>query len=326
MTAPPSRVLLHVPGRTADYERELSAVAAGRGFDLRTVASSGEADTLAGWPDIFLGAGFGPERLLKMPRLRWIQWVWAGVDMLMSHPPFATAVAGDRLRLSRAVGVFGQPIAEYALAWCLCLARDIPRALAARRRRAWDRFEPGTLAGKRLGVAGLGSVGSEVARLAGAFGLEVWGLKRNPVAGVDGHGVARVFGPAQILEFVSGLDYCVAVLPLTAETRGLFGAEVLASMRPSAVLVNAGRGATVDEAALVEALRAGRPGWAVLDVFEREPLPRGSPLWSLPNVVVTAHNAGLSRPADMVALFLRNLELHRAGRPLFGQVSGPLGY
>ena len=97
-------------------------------------------------------------------------------------------------------------------------------------------------------------------------------------------------------------------------------------MRPSVVFVNAGRGATVDEAALVEALRAGRPGWAVLDVFEREPLPRGSPLWSLPNVVVTAHNAGLSHPADMVALFLRNLELHRAGRPLFGQVSGPLGY
>ncbi len=326
MTAPPFRVLIHVPGSTADYERELSLAASGHSLELRAAASPSEAYRLADWPHIFLGAGLEPESLLKMPRLRWIQWVWAGVDTLMGHPPFATAVAGDRLRLSRAIGVFGGPIAEYVLAWCLCLARDIPRALAGQKRRAWERFEPSTLSGRRLGVAGLGSIGLEVARAAGCLGLEVWGLKRSPAAAPAGGGVTRVFEPSRILEFVSGLDYCVVTLPLTTETRGLFRAEVFAAMKPSSVFINVGRGATVDEAAMVAGLRAGRPGWAVLDVFEREPLPPESALWSLPNAFVTPHNAGLSRPADMVALFLRNLELHRAGRPLVGQVDGHLGY
>ncbi len=335
MTPSQARVLLHVPGRTPEYLKELAPFVLGCGLQIRAVSSVEEARSLSGWPGIFLGAGLPGELLATMPGLGWVHWAWAGVDQLMSDAAFARAVSAGRLRLSRAVEVFGPPIAEYVLTWCLHLVRDVPRTMTAQWKRRWDRFEPDTLAGKRLGVAGLGSIGGEIARAAAAVGLEVWGLRRHvsrssgdekTAASGRPPGVTRVFGPEDLEEFAAGLDFCVIALPLTPETRGLFGREAFAAMKPTSVLINVGRGATVDQPALVEGLRAGRPGRAVLDVFEKEPLPRTSPLWSMPNVVLTPHHAGLSRPGEMVSLFLANLELYRVGRPLRGEVSGPLGY
>ena len=324
-----SRVLVHVPARTGEYERQLRQVTPGVGLEVQAAASVDEVRAHRLWPEFFLGAGVPPEILLDMPRLEWIQWAWAGVDRLMIDSRFSAAVAAGRPLLTRAVGLFGPSVAEYVLAWCLFLTQDIPRTLGARKRRTWRRFEPGTLGGKRLGVAGLGSIGAEVARREGAMDLDVWGLRRcGPgVSSSTAPGcVSRLFGPDGIKEFVSGVDFLVLTLPLTTQTRGLFGGELLRLMKPTATLINVGRGGVVDEDGLLAALGSGRPSWAVLDVVEKEPLPRMSPLWSLPNVVITPHHAGLSRPADIAALFLRNLAAYRAGLPLEGLVRGDLGY
>jgi len=334
MTGPPARVLVHVPARALEYAQALTSavlrpakIAAPCAIEVRVGVTAAEAQSLAPWPDIFFGAGLAPEVLLEMPRLGWIQWAWAGVDRLLDHRPFAEALAQSRFRLSRAVGLFGPPLAEYVLAYCLCLTQGIPQVLEAQRERAWRRFRPGRLAGKRLGVAGLGSTGGEIARQAARLGLEVWGCRRSGASpGPTPEGIARVFGPTQLDVFVSGLDFLVLALPLTPATRGLFSAGLLARMKPASVLINVGRGALVDERALVEALRAGRPGWAVLDVFEREPLPPESKLWSLPNVIITPHLAGLSRPDDIGDLFLHNLAAYRSGGPLAGEVRADLGY
>lgn len=325
MTARPSRVLLFVPGRTTDYEQVLTSIAVpGPDLELRAVPTAEAARALGEWPEIFLGTGLGPELLLGLPNLRWIQWVWAGVDTLTGDKAFRQALC-EGLRLTRAAGIFGRSIAEYVLAWCLYEARNMGRSLAARRDRVWDRFEPGLLAGHRLGVAGVGSVGSEVARLAAALGLEVWGFRRDPALPPP-PGVSRGFGPSGFDDFLAGVDYCVTTLPLTDETRGLFDSTAFAAMKPSSVFISVGRGGVVDEAALVEGLRAGRPGRAVLDVFRVEPLPAASPLWSLPNLVVTPHHAALSQPAAVCGLFLENLQRYRTGLPLAGQVRGETGY
>lgn len=320
----PDRVLVYSPLKADEYAEGLRSIPY---LQVRLVRSSAEALAAADWPEIFFGAGLRPHALRAMPNLRWIQWIWAGVDLLMADPEFAAALDAGRFRLSRAVGVFGRPIAEYVLAYCLCLTQDMPRALAQQRRKIWQRFETEPLRGRLMGIAGLGSIGTEVARRAAGLGLRVTGLTRSGTAPVAAAPfVEATFDPAHILDFVRDLDFLVLALPLTPETRGLIGARVLAAMKPSATMVNVGRGALVDEGALVEALKAGRPGRAVLDVFEREPLAPESELWSLPNVIITPHLAAASQPADILPLFKQNLESFRAGGPLAGEVRAARGY
>lgn len=331
----PRRILVHVPRRSREYADQLTASLAAHPPgppecrpprpvpEVRAVDGPDEAASLAAWPDTFFGAGLEPSLLLEMPALRWIQWVWAGVDRLTLDGPFREALISGRWRLTRAVGMFGPGMAEYVLAQCLAHAWKLPAALQAQRERVWRRYEPALVRGRRLGVAGLGSTGIEVARLAQAVGMEVSGLTRSrrPAAPVR-----QVYPVTAMGEFLARLDYLVVTLPLTAETRGLFGAEALAAMKPGSVLINIGRGPVVDQAALIAALGEGRPGYAVLDVLSEEPPPADSPLWSLPNVIITPHIAGLSRPEDMVPLFLDNLDRLRAGQALRGEVDPRLGY
>lgn len=325
------RVLVYEPRLGGSYAAGL----AGRA-DLEVhLAAAPELDSpWADGPDVFFGAGVAAGTLLGLPRLRFVQWVWAGVETLLGDPAFAGALASGRLVLGRAVGVFGRPIAEYVLAYCLAVAQDIPRALAAQRGRVWKKYRPGLVRGRRLGVAGLGSVGGAIARLASLVGFEVSGLTRSGQARPQGRAdkgrrgamPGKVFGPGAILDFVRDLDYLVLALPLTPETRHIINGEVLGQMKETATLINVGRGALVDEPALVAALKAGRPGRAVLDVFETEPLPPDSDLWTLPGVIVTPHIAGLSRADDIIPLFIRNVAHFRRGEPLEGEVRPALGY
>jgi phosphoglycerate dehydrogenase-like enzyme len=329
MTGRPSRVLVFAPDRSGEYAEALEQAAVGVGLEIRAASSPAEAWEERLWAEIFLGAGLEAELLLGMPSLRWIQWAWAGVDQVMGNPAFVSAVSTGRFLLTRVVGVFGAPLAEYILGWCLFVTQDMPRTLQARRDRLWRRFTPERLAGKRLGLAGMGAIGTEVARRAAALDLEVWALRRSGGAGSPASQpgpVTRIFGPDGLPEFVGGLDFLAVVLPLTAETRGFISGDILRLMKPTAALINVARGGIVEERGLLDALGAGRPAWAVLDVTAQEPLPATSLLWSHPNVLITPHHAGISRPADIVALFLRNLVAFRTGRTLEGVVSGDLGY
>jgi phosphoglycerate dehydrogenase-like enzyme len=228
---------------------------------------------------------------------------------------------------------------EYTLMMMLALAHRLPNAFRMMQAQTWseDRnglFMPSELRGATLGLVGYGWIGKEIARLAQAFGMRVLAYRRSlPSSGASEDGSAGdsavEFVQREHLHLLLGQsDYVVLVVPITPETRGLIDRAALAQMKPTACLINIGRGAVVDEAALIDALRAGRLAGAALDVFEREPLPDDSPLWSLDNVILTPHIAGQTpnyeaRAAD---LFAQNIRRFIAGEPLINQVDFARGY
>ncbi len=253
-------------------------------------------------------------------RLRWVHVTSAGVDHLLGGALWRSEVV-----ITNSRGVHATPLAEHVLGWLLMFARNLHVHLHHQRQRRWQREEGGQLSGSTVGILGLGSVGQEVARLCKACGARVVGMRRRPepVAYVD-----RVVGPEGLREVLEESDYVVLALPLVPSTRGLVGREQLAWMKPDAVLVNVGRGGLVDEGALVEALRAGRLRGAALDTFACEPLPPESPLWELPNVLMSPHVAGSFRGYmdRVVAVFCDNLTRYLAGEPLRNVVDREAGY
>jgi phosphoglycerate dehydrogenase-like enzyme len=272
-----------------------------------------EAEVLLSWavPDAWVE---------RAPRLRWVHVTSAGVDHLLDGALWRSDVV-----ITNSRGVHATPMAEHVLGWLLMFARNLHLHLEYQRQRRWQRQEGGQLAGSTVGVLGLGAVGREVARLCKACGARVVGMRRrpDPVPHVD-----RVVGPGGLREVLEASDYVVLTLPLLPSTRGLLGREQLGWMKPHAVLINVARGGLVDEAALVDALRAGRIRGAALDTFASEPLPADSPLWSLPNVLVSPHVAGSFQGYTdaVVELFCDNLRRYLAGEPLRNVVDRENGY
>lgn len=233
-------------------------------------------------------------RLMPQPEtardLRWVQGHFAGVDHFLDHPLF------KRVTLTTSSGIHAPAMAEYMLMMMLAFAHHLPRMIHYQHRaewpqRRWDLFAPRELRGSTLGIVGYGSLGRETARLARAFGMRTLATKRDVQrirdegwqlpdvgdAGLD-H-LDRLYAASELQTMLAGCDFVALTVPLTPETRKLIGAAELKSMKPHAVLINVSRGGVIDEAALVDALRAGTIGGAALDVFEREPLPADSPLW-----------------------------------------------
>lgn len=282
-----------------------------------TASSPDEAQQHLASTEVLLSWHFPDDLFIHAPRLRWVQSLGAGVEDLV----------GSRLSrdvvVTRVVGQFGGPIAEYVFAELLARVRELDRLRAMQRRREWGHIMPGTLAGKTLGVAGLGSIGGEIVRKARAFDMRVYGLSRGGghVGAVDRH-----FTPEAWELFVRDLDVLVLTLPLTPETDGVVNAAILAAMRQDAVLVNVGRGRLIVENDLIHALEGQRLGGAILDVFEHEPLPPEDPLWSLPGVTVTPHISGPSTVEGVGSLFLENMHRYLAGRDLLGVVDRSRGY
>jgi D-2-hydroxyacid dehydrogenase (NADP+) len=256
----------------------------------------------------------------KAPNLRWFQTFNVGVD----HPIFAELL-GRGIRVTSAAGTSAVPIAQSAITGVLMLARGFPAWIKAQQTHTWQQMRgsqgPADLAGQTLCVLGMGSIGTEIARLAQALGLEVIGIRRSPRTPADP--VAEMHPPAALAELLPRCPWLAIACPLTAETRKLIDAAMLARLPRGARLVNVARGEIVDEPALIEALRSGHLAGAYLDVFEKEPLPAESPLWDLPNVIVTPHNSGASSGNDarILALFGANLECWLSGRPLVNEVA-----
>ena len=269
--------------------------------------------------DVILGSiQFPTVHLARARRLRWSQVTGAGVDRFLAKAEIPTGVQLTRADLS-----FGEQIAEYVIGHLLAHTQRLRTVYALQEARRWEPLTAEFLRGRTLGVAGVGSIGRLVAERARAFGMRTAGLTRS---GGDLAGFDRSYGPDQRGAFLSDLDVLVLCLPLTPETHRWIGRAELAVMKPSALLVNVARGAIVDEAALIDALREKRIGGAILDVFETEPLPADSPLWTLDHVTVTSHQAGLNVPDEMIDFFLANLARFRAGRPLEGLVDPERGY
>ena len=282
------------------------------------------AATADGFPDrrveceALLSFELRPGWLARLPRLRWVQSIGAGVDRLVGVPGLPPAVTITRTRAD-----FGRQIAEHCLGALLHHCGGWPRWAGQQAARVWERGPRSLLLARRAGVLGLGGVGGEVASLLQAVGLEVWGLS----AGGRPHpACARVFGAGGMEEFLSGPDFVVIALPLTAATRGLLDAPRLAWLRHGSVLVNVARADIVDETELARALDEHRIAAAYLDVLWQEPLPADSPWWSRENVFVTPHLAGVTETGALADEFGDNLRRYLAGEPLHQVVDRVRGY
>lgn len=236
---------------------------------------------------------------LRAPNLRWMQLMNAGTD----DPVFAR-LQGNGVVLTNAVGAAAPSIAQTVMLYLLALGRDMPRMLRSQAQRRWDPVTVTDLDGMRLGIVGMGAIGGHVARLAEPFGIRCVGLRRRP----RGDEPCETWTTERFHELLGWADAVVVTAPLTEETRGMFDRAAFAAMRPGTWFVNVGRGEVVDEDALAAALRSGHLGGAGLDVFATEPLPADSPLWAMPNVIVTPHSSGSSLLADrrVNELFLDN--------------------
>jgi D-2-hydroxyacid dehydrogenase (NADP+) len=254
-------------------------------------------------------------------RLKLIQSISAGTDQYDKQ-----LLRGRGVRVASAAGVNAQAVAEHTVALILALSRRLPEARDNQHAGHWrgmigeiDRREF-ELAGKTLLVVGMGRIGSRLVRLAKAFDMRVIATRRNPSAGADG--ADAVAGTDRLHEMLGQADIVALTCPLTPQTQNLIDAAALAAMRPGAHLVNVARGRVVDEAALIRALQEGRLAAAALDVTWEEPLPASSPLWAMPNVLITPHTAGETRAYEdnVIDILLENLDRLWRGSPLRNEV------
>jgi phosphoglycerate dehydrogenase-like enzyme len=223
--------------------------------------------------------------------------------------------------------VHGTPLAEFVLLGLLYFAKRMPELAAWQTERHWELHASGQLAGRRVLLVGLGGIGRQVARLLAAVGVEVCGAGRSG-RDYDVPGVTCYLASDRLGEALPGVDALVLACPLTEQTRGLIGRREFGLMRRGAVLVNVSRGTVVDEDAMVDALRSGHLGGAFLDVFAAEPLPAASPLWELPNVVISPHSAStvVTENELITELFCENLRHWLDGRPLRNVYDRAAGY
>jgi phosphoglycerate dehydrogenase-like enzyme len=264
-----------------------------------------------------------PQAWTMAPRVQWVHSLWAGVDKLLTPQVLASPVP-----LTNAKGAFSKSLAEFCILGILFFAKDVRRLLAQQKAAHWEKFECVEIHGAKLGVIGYGDIGRAIAERGKGMGLEIHALRRNPALSAADPLIDKLYTPAQLHELLATCDYVALALPQTPDTVRVIGAAELARMKPSAVLLNVGRGTAVDEAALAEALRTGQIRAAALDVFEAEPLAPASPLWGMDNVLVSPHTADNTSTwlDDSVRIFLDNYRRFAAGEPLRNIVDKQAGY
>lgn len=260
--------------------------------------------------------------LRRAPRVRWIQASSSGIGEWVRR----LGIVDAPIVATNAAGIHAVPLAEFVVFAMLYFAKNWPRMAMEQQAHHWERCAIDTLAGKTLGIIGTGKVGREVARMAKPFGLRILGVRRVPSD--DEGDFDAMCASSGVMNVLRESDYVVLSVPHTSETVGLIGRQQLAEMRATSVLINIARGSVVDETALVEALQAGRLRGAALDVVTSEPLAEDSPLWSLPNVIITPHSASTAQDenARLTDLFCDNLRRWLEGRPLKNVIDKQRGY
>lgn len=256
-------------------------------------------------------------RLKEAQALKWAQSTYAGVDALLDPG------CRQNYLLTNIRGIFGPLVSEYVFAHLLSLTRHLRHYKEQQRLHNWQPIPYQSIHGKTMLIIGTGSIGQHIAHTAKHFGMTVLGISRS---GREAAGFDHTYQLPALNNVLSRADVVVSVLPSTPQTRGLFNAERINHFKPGAIFFNVGRGDAVDEGALIQALRHGNIGAAVLDVFATEPLPTASPLWDMPNVVITPHNSGYSFPEQIVTRFSRNYLRYIEGKPMEGMVDFNLGY
>jgi D-2-hydroxyacid dehydrogenase (NADP+) len=278
--------------------------------------------------EILIAWSIRPEQIAAARKLHWIHSPAAAVHQLIFPE-----LVNSGIVLTNASEVHGPVVAEHVIALIFALAKKIPGSVRLQERHIWGQQilwdelpRVREVAGATLGMAGLGSIGRPVVKSANALGMRVIAVREHPEKGSEG--ADAVFAPAQINEVFRQADYLVLAAPITASTNAIANAARLALMKPDACLINVGRGPLVDEPALAAALREKKIGGAALDVFPKEPLPADSPLWDVPNLLITPHTAALTDRLweRHYTLFSENLRRYLNGDPLLAVVDKGKGY
>jgi phosphoglycerate dehydrogenase-like enzyme len=296
-------------------------------IDVVITNDAGEARAKAPEAQVILNGSPDP-RLLSIAaplaaRLQWMHSLWTGVDNALSREVIASPAP-----LTNGRGVFRVPLAEWAIGAMLHFSYQMRRMIRQQEAGVWEAFATEELQGRLLGEIGFGSIGRAAAERARAFGMKVLALRRRPELFGDDPLVDQSFAPADINDLVAASDYILIAAPLTPATRGLVGAAQFLAMKPTGVIINVGRGAIIEEAAMIDALENNRIRGAALDVFSVEPLPSGHALYRLKNVLLSPHTADHIEDFIHLAVdcFLENMKLFQAGQPLQNVVDKRAGY
>ncbi|MCW2098868.1 UNVERIFIED_ORG: phosphoglycerate dehydrogenase-like enzyme [Pseudomonas psychrophila] len=287
-------------------------------LQVHTSGDSAQLAQLAADCPVWLGQ---PDLLATLLRQghtpQWVQSTWAGITPLLAEG------LGRDYRLSRAVGIFGQVMAEYVLTYMLGHEREVMARLVSQVERKWDNRTGQSLVGRKVLIVGAGDIGQTVAQFLQPFGVELYAIASSAREQAP---FTEVTTLGDLPRLVSQMDYVINLLPNTPETHDLYDAELFALFNPNAVFINAGRGVAVVDADLVEALRLGHLSGAIIDVCRQEPLPAKHPFWTAWGLLLTGHSSAPTSPPMMVQLFIDNLRAYQAGEPLRGEVDFERGY
>ena len=290
--------------------------------DDTVVFPEGDEELLAELPaaEVFFGY-HSPEVFSVATNLKWMQTTSAGLDMMLT--PEVRAMG---LQVTNASGLHAAPVVETAWALTLAVSRYLKHFGQCQRDHVWDQFTPYDLNHRTAGVIGLGGIGRRYAKIAAAFGMRVIAVDKH--VSEKPEEVEELWPLERLNDLCAEADVVMIACPATSETQGLIGAEQLALMKPTGIIINIARGGIIDEPALIECLNAGRIAGAGLDVTRIEPLPDDDPLWDTPRLVITPHIAGWSsdRSQSVVRFFCDNLRRYKAGEPLRNLVDQQLGY
>ena len=304
-----------------------------QGVDLEAMKAGAKANSIEDVECLLVVSGTGEkvEQVMKeMKALKWIHGIFAGLDHMKS-PTFDNCSDERDIVVTNAKGVFSSSLAEWCLGAAWYWSKDIVRLNKNKEEKNYDRYSVGELRGKTMGIIGYGDIGRSVAKLAKAYGMKVVAHRRRPELSQEDPLVDKVYGNDDIKKVMGVSDFLVVAAALTPETEGMLGREELEAAKRGQIFMNIGRGKLVDEAALIDMLRAGdRIHAAALDVFCVEPLPTSSPLWTLPNVLLSPHNADMviNFRHDSVKFFTDNVKRYATlGRKGLQNVVNPkLGY
>jgi phosphoglycerate dehydrogenase-like enzyme len=259
----------------------------------------------------------------EMPLLQWIHTLNAGIDNLLCD-----AVTRGTFVVTNAKGMYSSSLAEYNMNAILHFNKQVTRLNENKQKKEYERFIMKEIRGLTLGIVGYGDIGKACAKVAKPFGMNVIGLRRRPEMSAEDEYIDECYGLDKLHDLMAESDYLLVVAALTKETRGMINAEALSKSKEGQIVINLGRGPIIDEPALVEALENGPIGGAALDVFTIEPLPEDSKLWTLPNVLLSPHNADMTADfrQQSVRFFCQNCEKWLAGDPLVNIVDPKRGY
>jgi len=287
-------------------------------LDIQTAESIDQAEPWLSKVNIIFGTpALVAEIADKCNGLKWVQSTYAGVEQLCRKNQ------DSQYLLTGIKGLFGSFMREYVFAYILARERSLFETYSNQKQRRWSRISYRSLAGLTIGVIGLGSIGTDIARTARHFDMRVLGMRRTRSSSDM---VDHCYTPDELADFLPQLDYLVLVLPDTEATRNFITLKELQMMKPDAVLINGGRGSSINQHDLTLALESKKIGGAVLDVFEQEPLPSDSPLWSMEQVIVTPHNAAYSFPDQVAQIFCDNYRRFTAGAQLTHIIDFTRGY